>query len=134
MIRKTAAALAAAAVVTAFAACGSEGGTAGVKPETAKASVERAAKLKLAVEQVPSDAREDGLIAAYSNSGTAVRDKQVVGLFVMKNATVAGKVGDLVRGTAPRGADLLVHDEVMVVYASAGKDRGKAIRAAVKEL
>lgn len=134
MFRPIAAALAAAAAVTAFAACGSAEQGAGVPPETAKASVERAADLKLAAEKVPSDAREDGLVAAYSNAGTAVRDQQVVGLFVMKNEKVAGKVGDLVRGTAPRGASLLVHDEVMVVYASAGKDHGKAVRAAVKEL
>ncbi len=134
MTRRIAAALAAAAVATAFTACGSDDTSSGVKPETAKSSVERAAKLKLAAEELPAEARDEGLVAAYSNSATAVDDKQVVGLFVMKDEKVAGKVGDLVRGTAPRGAKLYVHDEVMVVYAAAGKDRGSAVVRAVKAL
>ena len=63
-----------------------------------------------------------------------MKDKQVLGLFVMKSAGVAGKVSDLVRGSAPKSARLIVNGEVMVVYAAAGSDRGAAVERAVKSL
>ena len=62
------------------------------------------------------------------------QDKQVVGLFVMKDDGVADKVSDMVRSTAPKSAKLIVHDEVMVVYAATGKDRGSALEKAVNGL
>ena len=63
-----------------------------VSPAAAKAKVEQAAQVKLAVESVPDEAREQGLQASYSNASTVAADKQVVGLFVVKNADLAGKV------------------------------------------
>ena len=136
MIRSTAAMLAATAAVT-LAACGSSepaGSSGAVAPETAKARIERAAALKLAAEPVPAEAREQGLRAAYSNAATALKDEQVVGLFVMEDAGVAEQVSDIVRGTAPKSAELLVNGEVMVVYASAGSDRAGAVERAVEAL
>jgi hypothetical protein len=126
--------IAAAACVAALAisACGSDGGSsAGVAPETAKTSIERAAHLKLDSVKVPAEAREEGLIASYSNAATAVKDEQIVGLFVMEDADVADKVSDMVRSSAPRSAKLIVNDEVMVVYAPAGTDHAAAVERAV---
>ena len=123
-------------LAVAFAACGSGGGgeTSGVTPESAKTRVERAAKVELAAEPVPGEAREQGLQASYSNAATAVKDEQVVALFVMKDAGVADEVTDMVRASAPQSAKLIVNDEVMVVYAAAGSDRSAAVERAVKAL
>lgn len=127
-----------AAVVVAaigLAACGSSsGGDASIEPETAKIRVEQATKVKLATTPIPEEAREQGLRAAYSNAATVPQDKQVVGLFVMKDDGVADKVSDMVRSSAPKSAKLIVHDEVMVVYAATGKDRGTALEKAVNGL
>jgi hypothetical protein len=135
MFRSTAVTLAAAAAVS-LAACGSgdSAGSAGVSPETAKTSVEHAAGLQLTAVQIPADARDQGLRASYTNAATAAKDKQVVGLFVMKNAGVADDVADLVRSSAPDSARLIRHGKVMVVYAAAGADRGAAVERAVEEL
>jgi hypothetical protein len=117
-----------------LAACGSGSDDAGIAPETAKSRVEQATKVKLAVTPIPDDAREQGLRAAYTNAATVPQDKQVVGLFVMKDDGVAGKVSDMVRSSAPKSARLIVHDEVLVVYAAAGKDRTNALETAINGL
>ncbi len=124
--------LAATAAVS-LAACGSSESS-GVTPEAAKTSVERAAHLQLAAERVPVAAVEQGLRASYSNAATAGKDKQVVGLFVMKSAGVADQVSDLVRSSAPKSAQLIVNGKVMVVYAPAGSDRGAEVERAVEGL
>ena len=129
--------IAAAACVAAVAvsACGSDSGSSdGVAPETAKSSIERAAHLKLSSVKVPAEARDEGLLASYSNAASAVKDEQVVGVFVMEDADVADKVSDMVRSSAPKSAKLIVNDEVMVVYAAAGTDRGAAVERAVEAL
>jgi hypothetical protein len=133
MFRSTTLALAATAAL-ALAACGGSGESAGVTPDAAKTSIEQAAGLQLTAEKIPAEARDQGLRASYSNAATAVKDKQVVGLFVMKNADVADDVADLVRGSAPKSARLIRHGEVMVVYAAAGSDRGAEVQRAVEEL
>jgi hypothetical protein len=135
MFRTITAILAATAAVS-LAACGSgdSAGSSGVTPDAAKTSIERAAHLQLAAEAVPADAREQGLRASYSNAATAVKDKQVVGLFVVKSASVADRVSDSVRSSAPKSARLIVNDNVLVVYAAAGSDRGAAVERAVKQL
>ena len=126
----------AATMAVALAACGSGHPTesSGVAPETAKTRIELAAHVRLAPEPVPAAARDQGLRAAYSNTATAAKDKQVVGLSVFKSAGVADRVADLVRGSAPKSARLIVSDKVIVVYAAAGSDRGDAVERAVKAL
>ena len=122
----------------ALAACGSDGagggGAASVGPEAAKSRIERAAEVELAAEPVRGEAREQGLRASFSNAATAVKDKQVVALFVMDDAGVADKVSDMVRESAPKSAKLFVDGEVMVVYAAAGADHAAAVEQAVKAL
>ena len=124
------------AFAVALGACGSgkDSASSSVTPETAKTRVERAAHIKLAAEPVPAEAHEQGLRASYSNSATAVKDKQVVALFVMKDAGVADEVSDMVRSSAPKSAKLIVSGKVMVVYAAAGSDRAAAVESAVKAL
>ena len=136
MPKRIAPALAVTAVAIGLAACGSgtEDGGAAVAPETARTRVEHAAKVKLAATPIPEEAREQGLRAAYSNAARVAQDEQVVGLFVMKDGRVADKVSDMVRASAPESAKLIVNDEVMVVYAAAGKDRGGAVAQAVEGL
>lgn len=124
----------AATVAVALGACGSGEKVSTVTPETAKASVERAAQVRLAAEPIPEDAREQGLRAAYSNTATAVKDRQALALFVLEDEDVADKVADLVRGSAPKSARLIVNGTVMVAYATAGSDRGRAVERAVKAL
>jgi len=130
----TAALVATAAVSVTACGAGDTAGSSATAPETAKTRIERAAHLQLAAEPVPAAAREQGLRASYSNAATAVKDKQVLGLFVMKSAGVADKVSGLVRSSAPKSARLIVNDEVMVVYAAAGSDRSNAVERAVKSL
>ena len=126
----------AATLALGLAACGSDdgGGSAGTSPEQAKGSIERAAQVQLVAEPVPGDAREQGLEASFSNAATAVKDKQIVALFVMEDAGVADKVSDMVRASAPESAKLIVDGEVMVVYAAAGADHAAAVERAVKAL
>jgi hypothetical protein len=122
----------AATVAVAFAACGSGEDTASsnVTTESAKAVVERAAH----PEPIPDDAGEQGLRASYSNATTAVKDKQVVALFVMNDAGVGDKVSDIVRSSAPESARLIVNDKIMVVYAAAGSDHATAVENAIEAL
>lgn len=135
MFRSIALSLAATAAVS-LAACGSgnPAGSSEVTPEAAKTRIETAAHLKLAAEPVPAAARKQGLRATYSNAATAVKDKQVVGLFVLRDAQVADKVSGLVRASAPKSARLIVNGDLMVVYAAAGSDRGGAVERAVNAL
>jgi hypothetical protein len=135
MVRNTIAALSA-VLALALAACGADGraGAATVSPETAKNRIERAAQVRLAPEPVPGEAREQGLDASFSNAATAVEDEQIVALFLMKDADVADEVSDMIRASAPKSAKLIVNDEVMVVYASAGSDHSAAVEQAVKAL
>jgi hypothetical protein len=122
-------------IALAVAACADDGGgTASVSPEDAKSTIERAAQVELVAEPVPGEAREQGLEASFSNAGTAVKDKQVVALFVLEDAEVADEVSDMVRASAPESASLIVDGEVMVVYAAAGADRAAAVERAVKAL
>jgi len=126
-----------AAIVAAgtLAACGSDEPSAdAVKPDAAKVSIERAAKVTLAPDTVSDDARDEGLQASYSNASTAVKDKQLVSLFVVKNSDVAEEVSKQVRQTAKKPAKLFVDGNVMVVYAAAGDDRSVAVEQAVKSL
>src|SRR5215203_1943539 len=136
LLRRAAVVGASLAATLSIAACGagSSAQSSDVTPATAKTRIERAAHLQLTAEKIPADAREQGLRASYSNAATAVKDKQVVGLFVMKSAGVAGKVSDLVRSSAPESAQLTVNGNVMVVYAAAGSDRGAAVARAVRAL
>src|SRR5918992_1082056 len=126
----------AATLALGLAACGSDdgGGSARITPEQANGSIERAAQVQLVAEPVPGDARDQGLEASYSNAATAVKDKQIVALFVMEDASVADEVSDMVRASAPESAKLIVDGEVMVVYAAAGADHAAAVERAVKAL
>ena len=123
----------AATAAVALAGCSSDSPS-GPSPESAKTTVERAAGLQLTAVAIPAEARDQGLRASYSNAATAAKDKQVVGLFVMKNDDVADKVADMVDDTAPKSARFIRKGNVMVVYAAAGSDRGDAVLRAVKEL
>jgi hypothetical protein len=136
MSKRIAPALAAAVVVIGLAACGSgaRSADATLAPESAKTRVEQAAKVKLAATPIPEGAREQGLRAAFSNAATVPQDEQVVGLFVMEDGGVADRVSGMVRSSAPASAKLIVHDEVMVVYAATGKDHSTAVAKAVNGL
>jgi hypothetical protein len=98
------------------------GGTDTVSADAAKAGVERAVGITLTPVDLPADAAEQGLKASYTNQKTIAKDKQVVALFVVKNADMAGDVADQVRPTVPAGGKLIVDGNVMVVYANAGGD------------
>jgi CTP:molybdopterin cytidylyltransferase MocA len=133
---RTIPALLAVTAAAALAGCGSAGTSSEshVSPEAAKARVERAAHVKLVSQPVPDDAAEQGLRASYANAATVAKDRQAVALFLLDDPGVAEKVKDLVRGSTPTRARLIVHDEVLVVYAAAGRDRGDQVEKAVKAL
>ena len=135
MIRRIAVVPALVAAV-ALAACGSsqEPDASKVSPAAAKASVERAAHVKLASEPVPAEARKEGMTASFSNTATVVKDKQAVAVFVLKDADVASEVSKRVRASAPDSARLIAHGQVLVVYAAAGTDRAAAVERAVETL
>jgi len=116
-----------------FAACGSDEPS-GQSATSVKAGVEQAAHVKLAAMPIPGEARSQGLIASFSNQADVATDKQVVFLFMVKDAGTAGKVAEQVRGMVPGGSKLIVDDNVIVLYATTGKDRGADIEHAVKAL
>ena len=123
------------ALAAALAACGSEGGqTSAISAQAAKQSVERSAHIKLAPQEIPADAREQGLKTAYSNVATVMKDGQAVFLFLLKDANVADKVNDLVEDSVPQSSRLIVNENVMVVYSPAGKDRTAQVKRAVEAL
>jgi hypothetical protein len=123
----------------AFAACGSDEEPSARAPAitagAAKASVERAAGLSLAAEPVLTEARDQGVVAAFSNTATAAKDRQAVVLFLLEDgADAAAKLDDLRRGSAPPPVRLIVNDNVIVGYAAAGTDRGSDVEKAVEAL
>jgi hypothetical protein len=122
------------AVAVALAACGSgdEGGT--VSTRDAQSVIERSAKITLAPEKVPAEARQEGLESILSNTATAAEDGQAVAVFMLEDAGKAGKVRELLSGSVPDPSKIFVHDNVMVVYAPAGKDRGAQVERAVAAL
>jgi len=122
-----------ATAAVALAACGSDADS-GVSAEAAKAQVERAARVQLVSERVPDEAADQGLRASYTNAATVAEDRQAVALFVLDDAGAAEKVKELVGGSDAGRSRLIVHDEVLVVYAAAGKDRGDQVEHAVKAL
>jgi hypothetical protein len=134
-VRTFTAVLAAIAAV-ALTACGSgdEAGATAITADAAKASVERSARIRLAPQAIPAEAREQGLASAFSNTATAADDRQAVVVFLLEDARVAERVGDLVRGSVPEPSRLIVNENVMVVYAAAGKDRAAQVETAVKAL
>ena len=132
MPRTILAALAAAAALS-FAACGSDEPS-GPSTASLKASVEQAAHVKLVASPIPEEARKQGLTAWFSNEPDVAKDKQVVFLFTVKDEATAGKVSEQVRGMVPGGSKLIVDDNVIVLYASTGKDRAGAVEQAVKAL
>lgn len=125
----------AAAAAALVAGCGGGGAAEShVSADAAKSRIERAAHVQLVSQPVPHDAAEQGLRAAYTNAATVAKDRQAVALFVLDDPDAAQKVSDLVRGSAPDRARLIVHDEVLVVYAAAGADRGNKVEEAVNAL
>lgn len=116
-----------------FAACGS-GDATGPSAASVKATVEQAAHVKLVASPIPDDAAKQGLTASFSNGPDAAKDGQVVFLFMVKDSKTAGTVAEQVRGMVPSGSKLIVDDNVIVLYASTGKDRGVDVEQAVKAL
>jgi hypothetical protein len=135
-MRRTLPALLVTAAALALAACGSDGteSDSHVSADAAKAGVERAARVELVSQPVPGDAAEQGLRASYTNAATVAQDRQAVALFVLDDPGAAEKVKELVGGSAAGRSRLIVHDEVLVVYAAAGTDRGDQVEKAVKAL
>jgi hypothetical protein len=131
---RTLPALIVAGAALALAACGGAGSDSQVSAEAAKAQVERAARVELVSQKVPKEAADQGLRATYTNASTVAKDRQAVGLFVLDDADAAEKVKELVGGSASGRSRLIVHDEILVVYAAAGKDRGAQVEKAVKAL
>jgi hypothetical protein len=128
-------AVVAASAALSLAACGSgSGDTSAPSAASVKATVEQAAHVKLVASPIPDAAAKQGLTASFSNEPDVAKDKQVVFLFTVKDANTAGKVAEQVRGMVPGGSKLIVDDNVIVLYASAGKDRGDDIEQAVKAL
>jgi hypothetical protein len=136
VVRTITAVLAAAAAAIALSACGSgdDPSAPAISAATAKATVERSARLELAPQAIPAEAREQGLKSAFSNAATAAKDRQAVIVFLLEDAGVADKVGELVDGSVPEPSRLIVNENVMVVYAAAGKDRAAQVEHAVKAL
>src|SRR5687767_10265459 len=87
------------AAALAVTACGADEGPPAITADAAKTGVERAAGITLSAEALPAEAKEQGLQASYTNARTVAKDKQVVALFVVKDADLAGDVAKQVRQT-----------------------------------
>ena len=103
MLRTVIAPLAAVAAL-AFTACGSDDngrrshGCAGGRQDQDRAGRARAARGRA---RARTTRAEQGLAASLSNAGTAVKDRQIVALFVLDDAGVAGEIAEQVRASAP---------------------------------
>src|SRR4051794_23191480 len=114
MFRLVSAAVAATAAL-AVSACGSSSGAgSGVPVSTAKSVVEHTANVRLKSIPVPAEAEDQGLKASYSNAGTAVKDGQVVLLFVLKDGDVAKEIGPMLKDSVPKPAKLIKRDNLLV--------------------
>jgi hypothetical protein len=135
VVRSFTAVLAAIAAV-ALTACGSTDGQGekGITAQAVKTSVERSARVALAPQALPAEVREQGLESAFSNTATVADDRQAIAVFLLEDAGTADKVGELVRGSVPARSRLIVHENVIVAYAAAGKDRAAQVEQAVKAL
>jgi len=120
----------------ALSACGSgdDPAAAGISARSAKATVERAADVKLVAQPVPDAARAQGLRASFSNAPTAAQDDQAVFLFLLEDAAVADKVKEAVRGSVPGPSQLIVRGEILVVYATNGSDHAAQVKKALNAL
>ena len=132
VVRSFTAVLAAIAAV-ALTACGSTDDQ-GITAQAVKTSVERSARVALAPQALSADVREQGLESAFSNAATVAGDRQATAVFLLEDAGTADKVGELVRGSVPARSRLIVHENVIVAYAAAGKDRAAQVEQAVKAL
>jgi hypothetical protein len=103
-----------------------------ISPAAAKAGVERAARVHLVAQSIPRDAAAQGLRASYTNAATVAKDRQAIALFVLDDPRAAAKVKE--RVGSPVGGRLIAHDEVLVVYAPAGRNRGDQVEKAVEAL
>jgi hypothetical protein len=130
MSRKITIALAA-AVALSIGACGS---STGPSATDVKASLEKAARVELAPAPIPKQARDQGLVASFNNEATAQRDHQVLFLFVTKDAAVARDVERQAKGMVPPPSHMLVHDNLVVVYAADGNDRYAQVAQTVQGL
>jgi hypothetical protein len=106
----------------------------GPTPASAKATVEQAAGLHLVAEDVPADARDEGLEASFTNAATTAEDKQMVTLFLLEDESVTDQVKTMVKDTVPAGARLISNGKVLVLYAAAGSDHGADVEKAVNAM
>jgi hypothetical protein len=118
------------------AGCGGGSGPSGISAADAKAAVEQAAHLHLAALDLPGEARKEGVVGAYSNAATVDRDRQFVFLFALEDAGTLSKVKDMLKGSFSSGhaAEVITHDNLMVLYGQAGNDHLVAVAHAVNAL
>lgn len=133
MFRIAPAALLAATAVS-IGACGGSSTASTPSPAAVKARVERAAAVKLTAAPIAKQARDEGLIASFSNQPTAVKDHQVVFVFMTRTADIARKVKGEVRNLVPGAGRMIVRNNVLVLYANDGNDHGPQVEKAVEAL
>lgn len=128
--------VAAASIALMVAGCGSSSSSpsAAIGGADAKAVVEHAAHVQLASMPVPKDAKGQGLLQAYSNAQTASGDKQIVFVFTLKDSDTVDKLRDQLAGSVPGPAQVITHENVLVVYGATGVDHAAAVKSTLTAL
>lgn len=113
---------------------GSDGPT--IAGSDASAAVAKAAGVRLTEVQVPDEVRDEGMETSFSNTATAASDKQVIFVFALDDASKVDDAADELKSSVAAGetVELFTRGNVVVVYGAAGKDRAKAVQAAVEAL
>jgi hypothetical protein len=131
-------ALAAVLLTAALGTAGCGGSDAKISADDATAAVAKAAGVKLKPDDVPADAKKQGLKASSSNTTTASTDQQMVFVFTLKDADTVGKLKGSLSKAVPAGgglAKVFSHENVVVIYGAIGKDdRSAQVRKAVEAL
>jgi hypothetical protein len=121
----------------AFAAgCGSSSSSSdtAIDATDARLAVEKAAGVKLTDTEMVPDAKKHGVLGTYANMDNVLTDRQMVMLLVLDEAGKAAEISDQIAGALPPQTKKLEHENTLVLYASQGKDRSKAIDKALSGL
>ena len=80
------------------------------------------------------DAKDQGLLQAYSNAQTASGDKQIVFVFTLKDSDTVNKLRDQLAGSVTGPAKVITHENVLVVYGATGVDYAADVRSKLDAL
>ena len=134
-LRKLPIAAALLTTVAIAAGCGSSSSSdAAIDATDARLAVEKAAGVKLTDTEFIPDGKKHGVLGTFANIDRVITERQMVMLLVLDEAGKAAEISEQIQGALPPQTKKLEHENTLVLYASQGKDRSKAIDKALSGL